>query len=198
LNINNAKHEITAVRPQQYPIGSMKEVAFVGRSNVGKSSTINGLLNRKNLARVGGTPGKTKELNFFNVDDSIYLVDLPGYGYASVAKEQKLIWQEVVEVYLMSRKQLRFIVFLLDIRHRPSVDDITMYRWLSESQFPHIVVAGKADKITKNAINERLKEIRQVLNVPEDDKVLAFSAESRLGRDELWSAIKENISIDND
>lgn len=195
MNINNAKYELTAVKPQQYPIGSMKEVAFVGRSNAGKSSTINCLLNRKNLARIGSTPGKTREINFFNVDDTIYLVDLPGYGYASVAKEQKQIWQEVVEKYLMSRQQLGFIAFLIDIRHRPSPDDITMYRWLLENEVPHIVLAGKADKITRAAISERLKEIRQALNMPQEHKVLPFSAATRIGRDELWEIIKTTLEI---
>ena len=154
MNLNNARYELTAVRSDQYPGGSIPEVAFVGRSNVGKSSIINALLNRKNLARVASTPGKTREINFYNIDDSMYLVDLPGYGYASVARDKKLSWGETIETYLNLRLQLKLVILLVDIRHKPSADDRMMYEWICERNAPHLVVATKSDKIPKSMVKQ--------------------------------------------
>lgn len=193
LNLNNAKFEITAVKPDQYPANNLPEAAFVGRSNVGKSSIINALLNRKNLARVGATPGKTREINFFNVDNLMYLVDLPGYGYASVSKEKKTSWDTVVDTYLYSRHQLKLVIMLVDIRHAPSNDDKIMYQWLSGHGVRHIIAASKADKISRGRITERLKEIRQVLGTGTDIAVVPFSSETKQGRDEMWELLNEAL-----
>ena len=188
--VNNAKFETTAVKPAQYPAGNLAEITFVGRSNVGKSSIINTLLGRKNLARIGATPGKTREINFFNVEDKLYFVDLPGYGYASVSKEKKSTWGEVIETYLATRQQLKLIIMLVDIRHEPSADDKIMYQWLQGNTAPHLVVATKADKIPRGRVMERLKAIRAALGLGEGIKLIPFSAETRQGKDEVWTEIE--------
>lgn len=188
--LNNARFEITAVKPSQYPASNVPEVAFVGRSNVGKSSIINTLLNRKNLARVGSAPGKTREINFYNIDDSLYFVDLPGYGYASVSKGKKSTWFDIVETYLYSRLQLKLIIMLVDIRHAPSEEDKMMYDWLVTNNAPHLIVASKSDKISRSQINPRLQEIVKVLGVKEGIAVIPFSSETRNGRDVLLTHIQ--------
>lgn len=190
MNLNNARYELTAVRPDQYPAGNLPEVAFAGRSNVGKSSIINALLNRKGLARVAATPGKTRELNFYNIDESIYLVDLPGYGYASVSKDKKASWGEAIETYLNLRLQLKMVILLVDIRHAPSKDDVIMYDWICKRNAPHMVVATKSDKIPKSQINARLKEIKQVLGIGDGAALISFSSVTKQGRDEVWGQIK--------
>lgn len=190
MNLNNSRYELTAVRPDQYPRSSIPEVAFAGRSNAGKSSIINALLNRKGLARVAATPGKTKEINFYNVDERIYLVDLPGYGYASVARDKKTSWGQVVETYLNLRLQLKLLILLVDIRHKPSEDDRTMYGWICRHTVPHIVVATKLDKINKSQIKARLQEIKITLGIDDDAELLAFSSVTGQGREELWGRIK--------
>lgn len=195
MNLNNARYELTAVRPDQYPGGSMPEVAFVGRSNVGKSSIINALLNRKNLARVAATPGKTKEINFYNIDDVLYLVDLPGYGYASVSKDKKLSWGEVMETYLNLRLQLKLLVLLVDIRHKPSDDDRIMYDWICQRKVPHLVVATKLDKISRNQLKARLGEISATLGADGETEILPFSSETKQGRDELWARIRQMAGL---
>ncbi len=188
--LNNARFEITAVKPAQYPASNVPEVAFVGRSNVGKSSIINSLLNRKNLARVGAAPGKTREINFYNIDDSLYFVDLPGYGYASVSKGKKSTWFDIVETYLYSRLQLKLIIMLVDIRHAPSAEDKMMYDWLLANNVPHLIVASKSDKISRGQINPRLQEIVKVLGVKEGIAVIPFSSETKNGRDILLEHIQ--------
>jgi len=190
LVLNNARFEITAVKPAQYPASNVPEVAFVGRSNVGKSSIINSLLNRKNLARVGAAPGKTREINFYNIDDSLYFVDLPGYGYASVSKGKKSTWFDIVETYLYSRLQLKLIIMLVDIRHAPSAEDKMMYDWLLANNVPHLIVASKSDKISRGQINPRLQEIVKVLGVKEGIAVIPFSSETKNGRDILLEHIQ--------
>lgn len=187
--ISNSRYELTAVRPDQYPAGSLPEIAFAGRSNAGKSSIINTLLNRRNLARVAQTPGKTREINFYNVDGKLYLVDLPGYGYAKVSKEKKLSWGDVIDTYLHSRYQLRLVILLVDIRHTPSEDDRVMYGWLSGQGVPHLIVASKADKIPRGQVKPRLEDIRRTLGMKGEQLPLAFSAETKQGRDEVWAAI---------
>lgn len=195
MNINNAKFEITAVRPSQYPAGNVPEVTFVGRSNVGKSSIINTMLNRKNLARVGATPGKTREINFYNIDNSLYFVDLPGYGYASVSKGKKSTWFDIVETYLYSRQQLKLIIMLVDIRHSPSEEDKMMYDWLIHNNVEHLVVASKADKLSRNQMNISIKEIVKALGVKEGVVPIPFSAENRLGKDLLWEKINTLVGL---
>ncbi len=192
--LNNAKFEITAVKPAQYPVNNIPEIAFVGRSNVGKSSIINTLLNRKSLARVGAVPGKTREINFYNIDGCIYFVDLPGYGYASVSKDKKSSWNDIVETYLYSRHQLKLIIMLVDIRHSPSKEDKIMYDWLATHGMPHLIAASKADKISRNQINGRLQEITKVLGTKEGIMPIPFSSETKQGRDILWEQIENMLS----
>ena len=193
--IKNAEHEITAVKPNQYPVTGFPEVAFVGRSNVGKSSIINTLLNRKNLARVGQTPGKTRQINFFVVNGNFYLVDLPGYGFANVSKDMKASWENIIETYLYSRKQnqLKLVVMLVDIRHSPSKDDIIMYQWIKGFGMKAIIVATKADKITRSQINVRLNDIRKVLQLDKSTKLIPFSSEKRTGKEEVLEEIGRSL-----
>lgn len=191
--IKNAQHEITAVSRSQYPNGNLPEIAFVGRSNVGKSSIINCLLGRKNLARVGSTPGKTREIQFYNVDDSFYLVDLPGYGYASVSKQKKSSWGNIVEEYLSSREQLQLIIMLVDVRHKPSDDDKIMYDWLKNKNIPFVIVATKIDKIPRTQISGKIDDISRTLDISGAVIPMPFSAESKFGRDGLLELVSETI-----
>lgn len=189
MELNNARYELTAVKPEQYPIASIPEIALVGRSNVGKSTVINTLLNRKNLARVSSEPGKTRGINFYNIDDVLYFVDLPGYGYAKVSKEQKGSWRDIIETYLNLRHQLKMAVMLVDIRHAPSEDDKVMYRWIVERGLSHLVVATKMDKISRSQVHARLQDIKKVLGIGEGISVIPYSSETRLGKAEIWAAI---------
>jgi GTP-binding protein len=190
MQIKSAQYEVTAVNPSQYPARFWPEIAWVGRSNVGKSSLINALLNRKNLARVADTPGKTRVINFYNINDQFYLVDLPGYGYAKVSKAEKAAWTEMIETYLTTREQLQMIVMLVDIRHAPSADDRLMYDWLVSQAKPKLIVATKADKIPVTKVAERLREIRATLGMPEAETLIPFSAVSKLGRNKVWEQIR--------
>lgn len=189
MNIQNANFEISAVKPEQYPSSTIPEIAFLGRSNVGKSSFINALLNRKNIARISSSPGKTRTINFFNIDDKLYFVDLPGYGYATVSKTEKASWGVMIEKYLKSRGQLRLVCLLVDIRHKPSADDKLMYDWILSSNIPHVIIMTKSDKITHRQIKERTNEIQLFLELPENTAALAFSAETKFGRDDVWKKI---------
>lgn len=191
--INNSKYELTAVKPEQYPITQLPEIAFAGRSNVGKSSIINSLANRRNLARVGATPGMTRQINFYNIDDKFYFVDLPGYGYASVAKTEKVFWGDIIETYLSTRLALKLVILLVDIRHEPSKDDKLMHEWLVHHKVPYIVVATKSDKISRSQSNLRLKEISKTLELMPPAKLLPYSSESKQGKDELLEIIEEFI-----
>ena len=193
--INNARFEITAVKPEQYPVSSKPEIALIGRSNAGKSSLINTLFNRKNLARVAAKPGKTREINFYDVDDITYFVDLPGYGYASVSKDKKSSWGTVVETYINTRFQLKLVLMLVDIRHEPSKDDKLMYEWIVSHNLNHIVVATKMDKVTKSQVNIRLKEIRASLNIKEDILVTPFSSLNKQGKEELLARIGIELGL---
>ncbi|MGI6776826.1 MAG: ribosome biogenesis GTP-binding protein YihA/YsxC [Acetivibrionales bacterium] len=195
--VNNARYELTAVKPEQYPQRELPEIVFVGRSNVGKSSLINTLLNRKNLARVGTTPGKTRQINFYNVDDRLYFVDLPGYGYASVSKSEKTSWGKLVDTYLDTRSQLKLIIMLVDIRHEPSEMDKTMYEWILCRGLPHIIAATKADKINRSQVRNRIDGIRKALKTDENTIIVPFSSSKRTGKDELWDIIDELIGLKN-
>ncbi len=195
LNLNNARFEITAVKPDQYPKNDIPEITFVGRSNVGKSSLINAMLNRKNLAKVAATPGRTRVINFYNIDDKIYFVDLPGYGFAKVSKSMKSGWKDLIETYLTEREQLRKVVMLVDIRHSPTSDDVLMHEWLKTMKRSYVVVATKLDKIPRSKIKERLSDIRNTLKLRDDVKIISFSSETKQGRDELWEEILEESSF---
>lgn len=196
--IKNAEHEITAVMPNQYPVTGFPEVAFVGRSNVGKSSIINTLLNRKNLARVGQTPGKTRQINFYNVNNNFYLVDLPGYGFANVSKDMKASWENIIERYLYTRKQnlLKVVVMLVDIRHSPSKDDIVMHQWIKGFGMNALIVATKSDKIARSQINVRINDIRKVLQLDKSTKVIPFSSQNRAGKEEVLAEIAKSLNMD--
>lgn len=189
MNINNARFEKGAVKPEQYPDNDIPEITFVGRSNVGKSSLINVLLNRKNLAKVASKPGRTREINFYNVDDTVYFVDLPGYGYAKVSKEVKYAWSESIETYLNTSKKLKMIVMVVDIRHTPTDDDKMMNKWLVNSSLPYLVVATKMDKIPRSKLKERLLDISGTLKLDSNTPLVPFSAETKEGRETLMNYI---------
>ena len=193
MDISNSRYELTAVKPEQYPAGDLPEIALVGRSNVGKSSLINSLLNRKGLARVSSEPGKTRGVNFYNVDDTLYFVDLPGYGYAKVSKEEKASWAKMIETYLHTRRQLKLVIMLVDIRHSPTEDDKLMYRWILDRGIAHMVVATKADKIARGRIQGRLSEIRKTLGIKADASLTAYSSETGQGREQLWSELEKAV-----
>ncbi|NLW48672.1 MAG: YihA family ribosome biogenesis GTP-binding protein [Firmicutes bacterium] len=190
--VKDATYELTAFKPEQYPKHNLPEIALVGRSNVGKSSLINVLVNRKNLARESATPGKTRGLNFYNIDHQLYFVDLPGYGYAKVSKAEREFWGRMIETYLNTRNQLNLIIMLVDIRHTPSSDDQMMYQWIIGQDKPNLVVATKLDKIPRGQIQKKLRDIRVTLGLGEGDSLLPFSAETKQGRDEIWNQIREN------
>lgn len=172
------------------PENNKMEIAFAGKSNVGKSSLINGLLNRKSLARTSASPGKTQTINFYNVNDSLYFVDLPGYGYAKVSVEIKEKWGKMIERYLHQSKQLRTVFLLIDIRHEPSVNDKNMYNWIVENGFLPVIVATKMDKLKRSQIQKHVKIIRSALQVPSGTVVIPFSAVTKQGRDEIWNYIE--------
>jgi len=190
-NIGKAEYATTAVRPDQFPDNGWPEVAFVGRSNVGKSSLINALLNRKKLARTSQNPGKTRTINFFNVEDRLYFVDLPGYGYARVSKSESQKWGEMVEGYLQDRPPLKNIFLLMDIRHEPSAGDRQIYEWCVYYNLPFTIVATKSDKIKKSQVQKHLAVIRRTLNA--EVPPMPFSSESWDGREALWGLIESQI-----
>lgn len=171
------------------PDNVYNEVAFAGKSNVGKSSLINALMNRKSLARTSSQPGKTQTINFYNVNDMMYLVDLPGYGYARANVEIKAKWGQMIENYLHTSEKLQAVFLLIDIRHEPSENDISTYDWMVEQGFAPIIIATKADKIPRGKINEHVFRIEKTLNVMPDTIVIPFSAETKQGREEIWDLI---------
>lgn len=196
--IRKAEIEAVAANPSGYPIKGYSEVALAGRSNVGKSSLINTMVNRRGLARISSTPGKTRTINFYNINDEIYIVDLPGYGYAKVSKEEKEKWGSMIEDYLYERENLKLVVLLVDIRHEPTKDDIMMFKWIKATNSRVVVVATKSDKLTRNQANKNIALIRKCLNMDKKDTLIPFSSETKQGRDELWElieseSIKENI-----
>ncbi len=191
MRITRSDLEAVAVRPAQYPPGNLKEIAFAGRSNVGKSSLLNLITGRKKLARVSGSPGKTRTINFYLVNDQFRIVDLPGYGYARVSKSVSEGWGTMMEQYLSSRPNLLKVIQLVDIRHRPSVQDVDMYNYLRHYGLDGIVVATKADKVSVNQRSKNIKVIRQTLNLSPEDKVIPVSALNRSGYEELLEMIEE-------
>ena len=193
LNTHNAEIVLSAVSKAQYPQDDMPEIALAGRSNVGKSSFINTLLGRKNLARTSSKPGKTQQLNFYNIDDKLRFVDVPGYGYAKVSKTERAKWGKMIEEYLTSRDNLRAVVSLVDLRHDPSADDVQMYDFLKYYEIPVIVVATKADKIPRGKWNKHESAIKKKLQFEANDRFIIFSSETRQGYDQAWDAIVESI-----
>ncbi len=191
MNIHNAELTVSAVRREQYPNTGMPEFAFVGRSNVGKSSLINKLLNRRALARVSATPGKTATINFYNIDDTIFLVDLPGYGYAARSAAEIEKWGGMIEDYLKTRQQLRRIILLVDSRHQPTADDHMMLDWIrAYTQEGVIVVATKTDKLKKRELEKNLHMIWKELELGEDDILVPFSTKTDEGKLTVWDMIQ--------
>jgi GTP-binding protein len=178
-----------AVKKSQYPEDNKKEIAFAGRSNVGKSSLLNLLVNRKNLARVSGSPGKTRTINFYEINDQFRIVDLPGYGYAKVSKSVTENWGDMIEAYLAGRQRLLKVVQLVDIRHTPSEQDVQMYEWLKHYGFDGIVVATKSDKISRNEMTKSISEIRKTLGMSPEDKIIPVSTLKRTGYDKLMEEL---------
>lgn len=176
---------VTSVLPENDKI----EIAFAGKSNVGKSSLINGLMNRKSYARTSQQPGKTQTINFYNINEELYFVDLPGYGYAKVSEELKAKWGKLIEKYLTTSKQLKLIFLLIDIRHEPSVNDKNMYEWITYHGFEPVIIATKLDKINRSQRDKHIKMIKTGLNAKPGTIVLPFSALNKQGRDEIWECI---------
>ena len=188
--IRHAELETVCGITSRLPEHTMPEVAFSGRSNVGKSSLINGLLNRKSLARTSSQPCKTQTINFYNVNHEVYLVDLPGYGYARASQETKAKWGRMIENYLHSSKQLKAVFLLVDIRHAPSANDRDMYGWIVHQGYDPMIIATKLDKIKRSQIQKQLKILREGLNLRPGTKIIPFSAETKQGREEIWEAIE--------
>ena len=192
INLNNAEFVRSAAKPADFPRDSLPQVVFAGRSNVGKSSVINRLLNRKNFARVGAAPGKTTHINYFLIDKKLYLVDLPGYGYAKVSKEEKDRWGRLIEGWFADTELMTLGVQIVDARHKPTADDCTMAEWFKNSGKPFVIVANKLDKCKKSEIPDSLVRIRETLGLDETVKVIPFSAEKGEGKQELLNRIFES------
>jgi len=192
--VKKAELKAVAVKKNQYPEDTLPEVAFAGRSNVGKSSLLNTLTNRKNLARVSGTPGKTRTINFFQINDAFRIVDLPGYGYAKLSKSATADWGTMMETYLANRENLRLVIQLVDIRHEPTAQDVQMYQWLQHYGLDGVVVATKADKISRNQLRTQMNLIRKTLGMSQDDIVLPVSSLKKTGYEDLWSVIEQIVS----
>ena len=191
MKIKKSDIEAVAVKPSQYPPDNLKEIAFAGRSNVGKSSLLNLMTGRKKLAKVSGSPGKTRTINFYVINDAFRIVDLPGYGYAKVSKSISQDWGAMTEKYLQGRENLIKVVQLVDIRHQPSKQDVEMYDYLRYYGLDGIVVATKADKVSRNQIPKQIKQIRQTLGLGKEDIVIPVSALKRTGYEELLDVIEE-------
>ncbi len=188
--IKNAELETVCGVTSKLPCNEAVEIAFAGKSNVGKSSLINGLLNRKALARTSSQPGKTQTINFYKINDAFYFVDLPGYGYAKVSASEREKWGKMIERYLNTSKQLKLVFLLVDIRHEPSANDKMMYDWVVHSGFQPVIIATKADKIKRSQLQKNLKIIRTKLEMGKDDLIFPFSALSKQGKDEIWEYIE--------
>ncbi|MGL5886825.1 MAG: ribosome biogenesis GTP-binding protein YihA/YsxC [Leuconostoc suionicum] len=194
MDVHNVEMVMSAVSASQYPTDGKPEIALVGRSNVGKSSLTNTLIQRKNFARTSSQPGKTQTLNFYDVEDKLYFVDVPGYGYAKVSKAQREAFGVMIEEYITSRKQLRGVISLVDARHEPSEDDISMYEWLHYYNIPILVVATKSDKISRGKFNKAESVIKKALGFDnEDSDFQFFSSETKYGKNEVWHWIEEHI-----
>lgn len=193
MEVHNVDLTISAVRPEQYPQTNYPEVALVGRSNVGKSSLTNVLINRRNFAHTSSQPGKTQTLNFYDVEDQLYFVDVPGYGYAKVSKKERERFGQMIEQYLTQREQLCGTILLVDGRHAPTADDVSMFQWLAYYQIPTLVVATKMDKIKGNAWNRQESLVRKTLGMDQRAPLILFSAISKKGREEVWQWIEKRM-----
>lgn len=187
--IKNVSLETVIGVTSNIPQNSMPEIAFAGKSNVGKSSLINVLMNRKSLARTSSQPGKTQTINFYNINDALYFVDLPGYGYAKVSQQEKEKWGKMIEKYLRQSKVLKAVFLLVDIRHDPSANDKIMYDWILSNGFHPVIIATKSDKINRSQLQKQIKAVRQGLDVDQDTIVIPFSAQTKQGQDEIYELI---------
>ncbi|EAD0965083.1 YihA family ribosome biogenesis GTP-binding protein [Listeria monocytogenes] len=193
MDVNNVELIISAVRPEQYPETDLPEYALAGRSNVGKSSFINTMIRRKSMARISQKPGKTQTLNFYKIEEALFFVDVPGYGFAKVSKTEREKWGVMIETYITSREQLRGVIQIVDLRHKPTEDDQMMYEFLKYYDIPVIVIATKADKIPRSKWQKNAKIVRETLDFDPDDKFVLFSSETKMGKDEAWQFIKEGM-----
>lgn len=194
MKIVSADIVISAVKPEQYPSDNLPEFALAGRSNVGKSSFINKMLNRKNLARTSSKPGKTQTLNFFLINGILYFVDVPGYGYAKVSKSERAAWGKMIETYLTQREQLKAVVLIIDLRHPPTADDVMMYQFLKHYDIPCIIINTKADKVPKSKWQKHIKITKEKLELDPNDTIILFSAETGYGKDQAWSVLESYMA----
>ena len=191
--IRNINLETVCGLTSQLPDNQLPEIAFAGKSNVGKSSLINALMNRKSYARISATPGKTQTINFYNINEELYLVDLPGYGYAKVSVQEKAKWGKLIERYLHGSAQLKAVFLLIDIRHDPSANDKMMYDWIVAQGYNPIIIATKLDKIKRSQVDKHLKAVRQGLNLVRGTKVLPFSSVTKQGKDDIWAFVETEL-----
>lgn len=192
--IKNPQFEISAVVPKQYPKSGLPELVLVGKSNVGKSSFINTMVNRKNLARTSSTPGKTRQINFYNIDNAFYFVDLPGYGYSKMSKKEQESVGLSIENYLKNGKQIKLVIFLIDARHSPTENDRIMYNYIINTGMPCVIIANKVDKIAPSKIQNSILELQNDLNPLKDLKFLPFSSEKKIYTEEVWNIIENYLN----
>lgn len=195
MEVHNVDLTISAVEAKQYPKAGYPEIALVGRSNVGKSSLTNVLINRRNFAHTSSQPGKTQTLNFYNVEDQLFFVDVPGYGYAKVSRKERERFGQMIEQYLTQREQLKGVILLVDGRHAPTADDISMYNWLSYYQLPTLVVATKIDKVKPNTWNRQESQVRKTLGLDRQVPLVLFSAVKKVGQDKVWQWIEQQAGL---
>jgi GTP-binding protein len=189
---------ITAAKKEQYPETVVPEIAFAGKSNVGKSSMINAMLNRKSLARTSSSPGKTQTINFYNINDMLNFVDLPGYGYAKVSKTEQEKWAKMIDIFLHNRPQLREIILLVDIRHEPGKNDLQMYEWIKNCGYTGYVIAAKADKLSRSQQIRSVDVIKKVLDIKDNKLVFPFSAVTKSGVEEIWDLLEGLLGIEKE
>ncbi len=191
--VKNPQFEISAVNPKQYPKNKLPEIVLVGKSNVGKSSFINTMINRKKLVRTSSEPGKTRQINFYNIDNTFYFVDLPGYGYSKMSKKEQEQVGIFIEDYLFHRKEISLIIFLIDIRHEPTENDKLMYNYIISSGLPFIILANKADKIAITKVDDTVKKLQKSINPIGDITTLPFSSERKIYKEEVWNVILRHL-----
>ena len=191
--VHNVELVISAVRPDQYPEDGLPEFALAGRSNVGKSSFINKMIGRKSMARISSKPGKTQTLNFYKIEEQLFYVDVPGYGYAKVSKSEREAWGKMIERYITDREQLKAVIQIVDLRHAPSREDVAMYDFMKHYNIPCIVIATKADKIPKGKWDKHKKVVRETLEMDKRDPLIVFSSETGLGKDAAWQEIEKRM-----
>ncbi|MEY9975245.1 ribosome biogenesis GTP-binding protein YihA/YsxC [Lysinibacillus sp. RC79] len=193
MKVHNVEMVISAVRPDQYPEDGLPEFALAGRSNVGKSSFINRMIGRKALARISSKPGKTQTLNFYKIEEQLFFVDVPGYGYAKVSKTEREAWGKMIERYITGRNELKAVVQIVDLRHPPTADDRMMYDFLKHYNIPCIIIATKADKIPKGKWDKHKKVVKETLDMEKNDPLIVFSSEKGIGFEEAWRTIENKM-----